>query len=110
MVHMSRFGFAMAWGVAVAGCGADAPEPSPPADGAPAAAEPEADAVTGEAQDEFDVSFTGRAVVMNARAELRVNEGERDVQLTITGRTPGTDVIVTSVDSGIIVPVVLLRT
>ncbi|HWO13177.1 MAG TPA: hypothetical protein VNN80_26935 [Polyangiaceae bacterium] len=91
---MSRFGFAVAWGLAVGGCGSDAPEPSPPADGAPAADEPEAEAVTGEADDEFDVRFTGQAVVMNARAELRVNEGEREVQLTITGRTPGTDVIV----------------
>ena len=92
---MSRSGVvvAVAWGVAASGCGAGAAEPEAPA-GDPPATAVEGDAVTGEATDEFAVTFTGQAITMNARAELRVNEGERAVHLSLTGRTPGTDVIV----------------
>ena len=47
--------------------------------------------------DEFAVTFTGESIAMNARAELQVNEGERDVHLSVTGRTPGTDVLVVDI-------------
>lgn len=92
-MHVSRWGLVVAVAcVAITGGCSDDPAPSDSPDDGQAA-----NAVDGEASDgadEFAVTVTGQPVPMNARAELRVNEGERDVHLSITGRTPGTDVIV----------------
>jgi hypothetical protein len=77
------------------GCSGEDPAPSLPAPD-DTVETPSADegATPPPEQDEFEVTFTGEEIAMNARAELQVNEGERDVHLSITGRTPGTDVIV----------------
>jgi hypothetical protein len=95
---------ALVCGVIASGCsGEDAPPPSGD-DGSldPVADEPNADSSADGQEpaaggDEFAVTFTGQAIVMNARAELQVNEGERDVHLSVTGRTPGTDVLVVDI-------------
>lgn len=98
-MHMSRLGvvFAVACGIVAIGCSSEAPESSAPLDDDPGAAAGAGDADGSEPAtdgDQFAVTFTGQDIPMNARAEMLVNEGERDVQLSITGRTSGTDVIV----------------
>lgn len=94
----------MAGGVMAGGCSGDEATPASVDDGsvAPVAADPGDDArANGDDPaadaDEFAVTFTGQSIAMNARAELQVNEGERDVHLSVTGRTPGTDVRVVDI-------------
>jgi len=96
--HVSRWGvlLAVACGVVAGGCGGEEPAPVPSAD-EPLDEGPDDDMSAAEGGDEFAVTFTGQAITMNARAELQVNEGERDVHLSLTGRTPGTDVIVVDI-------------
>jgi len=95
-MHVSRFGvvMAVALGALAGGCASDASESDAPPDEGPVETGDVDDERAPPGSDEFAVTFTGQQITMNARAELQVNEGERDVHLTVTGRTPGTDVIV----------------
>jgi len=102
-MHVSRWGAfrAVAFSFVLGsflGCGGEDPESTAPLDPAADGAETDADDAQsddGAAGDgEFDVSLTGHDIPMTARAELKVNEGERPVHLSITGRTSGADVIV----------------
>ena len=93
---------AAALGAVVGGCsGDDSSSPTPADNPSPENGSTgdgsEDDGATDNSEppgDEFEVTFTGHEIAMNARAELQVNEGEREVHLSVTGRTPGTDVIV----------------
>jgi hypothetical protein len=95
---MSRLGAVIAVAVGSLGlaCGGGDSDPTP----APLPPDPITDETTEGPADatsdlEWGLAFSikGRTSPMTARAELRVVEGEQPVQISITGRTSGTDVM-----------------
>jgi hypothetical protein len=79
-------------------CGGDDPESAAPLDPATPEDTPDTSDPDSNSEDEgewsLDFAIDGRVEPMTARAELKVDEGEPDVHVEITGRTAETDVMI----------------
>jgi hypothetical protein len=101
VVNVSRLGvlFTVVLGAFALGCGSDDPAP----DASPGET-PDVNSGGGDfdlanvpdfsPEGEFAISLPAHSIEMTALAEVKVNEGDPDVHVSITGRTNGSDVIV----------------
>jgi hypothetical protein len=96
MVCRSRLGavLVLAVGALTLACGGEDPDPPAPLDETPSQPEASDEPVVLDREWGLDFEISGRGAPMTARAELQITEGEPDVHVQITGRTPGTDVMI----------------